>query len=70
MMAVTPINIKEDIDGLISELIGKGVCDDSNFSAIRTFGSKADVTSTTRPIHVSSPMARRPMTCRSLRTAP
>jgi len=44
MMAVTPKNIKEDIDGLISELIGKGVCDDSNFSAIRTSGSKADVT--------------------------
>lgn len=44
MMAVTPKKIKEDIDGLISELIGKGVCDDSNFSAIRTSGSKADVT--------------------------
>jgi len=44
MMAVTPKNIKDDIDGLISELIGKGVCDDSNFSAIRTSGSKADVT--------------------------
>ncbi|QBA16815.1 DUF2290 domain-containing protein [Xanthomonas oryzae pv. oryzae] len=43
-MAVTPKSIKEDIDGLISELIGKGVCDDSNFSAIRTSGSKADVT--------------------------
>ena len=44
MMALTPKSIKEDIDGLISELIGKGVCDDSNFSAIRTSGSKADVT--------------------------
>lgn len=44
MIAVTPKSIKEDIDGLISELIGKGVCDDSNFSAIRTSGSKADVT--------------------------
>lgn len=44
MMAVTPKSIKDDIDGLISELIGKGVCDDSNFSAIRTSGSKADVT--------------------------
>ena len=43
-MDVTPISIKEHIDGLISELIGTGVCDDSNFSAIRTFGSKADVT--------------------------
>lgn len=44
MMALTPKSIKEDIDGLISELIGKGVCDDSNFSAIRSSGSKVDVT--------------------------
>lgn len=44
MMALTPKSIKEDIDGMISELIGKGVCDDSNFSAIRSSGSKADVT--------------------------
>ena len=44
MMALTPKSIKEDIDGLISELIGKGVCDDSNFSAIRSSGGKADVT--------------------------
>ena len=44
MTGVTPTSIKEGIDGLISELIGKGVCDDSNFSAIRTSGSKADVT--------------------------
>lgn len=44
MTTLTPKSIKEDIDGLISELIGKGVCDDSNFSAIRTSGSKADVT--------------------------
>lgn len=44
MTALTPKGIKEDIDGLISELIGNGVCDDSNFSAIRSCGSKADVT--------------------------
>lgn len=44
MMAPTPKSIKEDIDGLISELIGKGICDDSNFSAIRSSSSKADVT--------------------------
>lgn len=43
-MVLTPKDIKEDIDGLISVLIGKGVCDDSNFSAIRSFGSKTDVT--------------------------
>lgn len=44
MTALTPKGIKEDIDGLISELIGNGVCDDSNFSAIRSCGIKADVT--------------------------
>lgn len=44
MMALTPKGIKEDIDGLISELIGKGICDDSNFSAIRSSGSKVEVT--------------------------
>lgn len=43
-MALTPLAIKEDIDGLISELIGKGICDDSNFSAIRSFGRIVDVT--------------------------
>jgi len=43
-MTLTPRIIKEDIDGLISELIGKGVCDDSNFSSIRSSGGKADVT--------------------------
>lgn len=43
-MALTPKKIKEDIDGLISELIGKGICDDSNFSAIRPSGKKIDVT--------------------------
>ncbi|KIE41875.1 DUF2290 domain-containing protein [Geobacter anodireducens] len=44
MTALTPRSIKEDIDGLISDLIGKGICDDSNFSAIRTSGSKTDIT--------------------------
>jgi hypothetical protein len=44
MTALTPKSIKEDIDGLISELISCGVCDDSNFSAIRPFGGGADVT--------------------------
>lgn len=44
MMALTPKRIKEDIDGLISELIGKGICNDSNFSAIRPSGSKVDIT--------------------------
>lgn len=43
-MTLTPRSIKEDIDGLISELIGKGICDDSNFSAIRSSGSKVDIT--------------------------
>jgi len=44
MTVITPRIIKEDIDGLISELIGCGICDDSNFSAIRLSGSKADIT--------------------------
>lgn len=43
-MALAPKNIKDDIDGLISKLILKGVCDDSNFSAIRTYGSTVEVT--------------------------
>ncbi|MCW5729367.1 MAG: DUF2290 domain-containing protein [Alphaproteobacteria bacterium] len=43
-MALTPRSIKEDIDGLISKLICIGVCDDSNFSAIRSSGKRADVT--------------------------
>ncbi|HAL6565286.1 TPA: DUF2290 domain-containing protein [Escherichia coli] len=43
-MALTPNAIKKDIDNLISELIGKGVCDDSNFSAIRQQGRMADIT--------------------------
>jgi hypothetical protein len=44
MTVLTPKGIIEDINGLISELIGRGVCDDSNFSAIRPFGGGADVT--------------------------
>ncbi|MPX98048.1 DUF2290 domain-containing protein [Salinivibrio sp. VYel6] len=44
MTALTPNNLKEDIDGLISELIGKGVCDDANFSAIRSYGHQSEVT--------------------------
>lgn len=44
MIILTPKAIKEDIDGVISELIGKGVCDDSNFSAIRSYGSMAEIT--------------------------
>ncbi len=43
-MAVTPKSIIKGIDGLIAELIRKGVCDDSNFSAIRRSGGKVDVT--------------------------
>jgi hypothetical protein len=43
-MALTPKILKEDIDGLISELIGCGLCDDSNFSAIRSFVGGASVT--------------------------
>lgn len=44
MMKPTPQSIKEDIDGLISKLIEKGICDDSNFSAIRSYGSREEVT--------------------------
>lgn len=44
MKALTPNNIKKDIDGLISELIGKGICDDSNFSSVRSFGRQSEVT--------------------------
>ena len=43
-MALTPKILKEDIDGLISELIGCGLCDDSNFSSIRSFVGGASVT--------------------------
>lgn len=43
-MALTPKSLKEDIDGLISELIGCGLCDDSNFSAVRSFVGGASVT--------------------------
>ncbi len=43
-MILTPSIIKEDIDGLISDLIGKGICDDSNFSAIRRSRNETDIT--------------------------
>lgn len=44
MRALNPKSIKEDLDGLISELIGRGICDDANFSAVRSYGNQADVT--------------------------
>jgi len=37
-------SIRKNIDGLIAELIERGVCDDQNFSVIRSSGSKADIT--------------------------
>lgn len=43
-MALTPQNIKEDMDELISRLIGNGICDDSNFSSIRSSGGVSDIT--------------------------
>ena len=43
-MMLTPRSIKNDIDGLISRLIDNGVCDDSNFSIIRSSGRTADIT--------------------------
>ncbi|AAF85461.1 hypothetical protein XFUD_11610 [Xylella fastidiosa] len=42
-MRLTPQCIKKDIDGLISKLIEQGVCDDSNFSAIRCSGGKTEI---------------------------
>jgi len=42
-MALNPEGIKEDIDRLISNLIEKGICDDQNFSFIRSSGSKVDI---------------------------
>lgn len=44
MTILTSKSIKEDIDGLIAELINKGICDDSNFSAIRQFNRSEEVT--------------------------
>jgi len=41
---VDPKNIKKDIDGLISNLIEKGICDDQNFTAIRSSGGRVDIT--------------------------
>ncbi len=43
-MTLTSNAIKQDIDSLIAELIGKGLCDDSNFSAIRTYGNAEEIT--------------------------
>ncbi|EOW9435190.1 DUF2290 domain-containing protein [Vibrio cholerae] len=36
--------IKQDIDGLISELINKGICDDQNFSAVKSTGKAVEIT--------------------------
>lgn len=45
MTASIPKIIKKDIDELISKLIEKGICDDSNFSAIRSSANKVvDIT--------------------------
>ncbi|MCG5516251.1 MULTISPECIES: DUF2290 domain-containing protein [unclassified Ectothiorhodospira] len=44
MKALNPKSVKEDLDSLISELIGKGICDDANFSAVRSYRDQADVT--------------------------
>jgi len=43
MKALTPKSIAQDIDKLIAALIEQGVCDDSNFSAVRSSGGKTDV---------------------------
>lgn len=43
-MPLAPASVKDDIDGLISELIGQGICDDFNFSAIKSYGSLSEVT--------------------------
>lgn len=43
-MAEFPQRIKKDLDDLIAELIRVGVCDDSNFSAIRSTGKQCEVT--------------------------
>lgn len=39
-----PKRIKADLDGLIGEMIRTGICDDSNFSAIRSAGNQWEVT--------------------------
>ncbi len=41
---VDSVKIKGDIDGLISNLIEVGICDDQNFSSIRVNGKRVDVT--------------------------
>lgn len=43
-MADSPIRVKEDLDSLIAELIRIGICDDSNFSAIRSSAAHCEVT--------------------------
>ena len=43
--SIDPVTIKEDIDSLIANLIEKGICDDSNFSAVRSSGrNQTDIT--------------------------
>lgn len=44
MIPRVPRKIKSDLDGLIGQLIQIGICDDSNFSAIRESGRKHEVT--------------------------
>ena len=43
-MTPTPKSIKNDIDELIYRLIGNGVCNDQNFSIIRSSGRTTDIT--------------------------
>lgn len=43
-MAEIPRRIKDDLDALIAELIRVGICDDSNFTAIRLNGNRCDIT--------------------------
>lgn len=52
MTKLTSRVIKDDIDGLISYLIGKGICDDSNFSAIRESRTETNITFS-GPEHIS-----------------
>ncbi len=44
MSILSPRSIQEDIDGLISELISCGICDEQNFTSIRPQGNIVDVT--------------------------
>ena len=43
-MTLNPVSINAEINELISNLINRGVCDDQNFTAIRSFGRRVDVT--------------------------